>query len=67
VEASSVKRPGRQLVTFLLVGNFALWLLNRVKNARAEFHPLQVSYDRNKLPSTQVLLLRYIKVISTHQ
>ncbi|CAK1551728.1 unnamed protein product [Leptosia nina] len=38
------KRPGRQWVTFLLVGNFALWLLNRVKNARAEFHPLQMQF-----------------------
>ncbi|KAJ0179279.1 hypothetical protein K1T71_004991 [Dendrolimus kikuchii] len=38
------QRPGRQLVTFLLVGNFALWLLNRVKNARAEFHPLQIEF-----------------------
>ncbi|XP_028177376.1 proton channel OtopLc-like isoform X1 [Ostrinia furnacalis] len=38
------RRPGRQLVTFLLVGNFALWLLNRVKNARAEFHPLQMEF-----------------------
>ncbi|XP_063530320.1 proton channel OtopLc-like [Cydia strobilella] len=37
-------RAGRQLVTFLLVGNFALWLLNRVKNARAEFHPLQMEF-----------------------
>ncbi|XP_050362524.1 proton channel OtopLc-like [Nymphalis io] len=40
----SEERPGRQLVTFLLVGNFALWLLNRVKNARAEFHPLQMEF-----------------------
>ncbi|KAI5641980.1 otopetrin domain-containing protein [Phthorimaea operculella] len=38
------RRPGRQLVTFLLVGNFALWLLNRVKNARAEFHPQQMDF-----------------------
>ncbi|XP_050677029.1 proton channel OtopLc-like, partial [Leptidea sinapis] len=38
------ERPGRQLITFLLVGNFALWLLNRVKNARAEFHPLQMEF-----------------------
>ncbi|CAK1578282.1 unnamed protein product [Parnassius mnemosyne] len=38
------RRPGRQLVTFLLVGNFALWLLNRVKNARAEYHPLQMEF-----------------------
>ncbi|XP_013185498.2 proton channel OtopLc [Amyelois transitella] len=44
VEATTVHRPGRQLVTFLLVGNFALWLLNRVKNARAEFHPLQMEF-----------------------
>ncbi|XP_045492817.1 proton channel OtopLc-like isoform X1 [Colias croceus] len=42
--ASGKDRPGRQLVTFLLVGNFALWLLNRVKNARAEFHPLQMQF-----------------------
>lgn len=40
--AGDKDRSGRQLITFLLVGNFALWLLNRVKNARAEFHPLQV-------------------------
>ncbi|XP_047523130.1 proton channel OtopLc-like isoform X1 [Pieris napi] len=38
------RRLGRQLVTFLLVGNFALWLLNRVKNSRAEFHPLQMQF-----------------------
>lgn len=38
------QRPGRQLVTFLLVGNFALWLINRVKNSRAEFHPLQMEF-----------------------
>ncbi|CAH0717241.1 unnamed protein product, partial [Brenthis ino] len=42
--AGSKERPGRQLVTFLLVSNFALWLLNRVKNARAEFHPLQMEF-----------------------
>ncbi|XP_037297179.1 proton channel OtopLc isoform X3 [Manduca sexta] len=41
---SGRQRPGRQLITFLLVGNFALWLLNRVKNARAEFHPLQMEF-----------------------
>ncbi|XP_053600380.1 proton channel OtopLc-like isoform X2 [Plodia interpunctella] len=44
VETTISHRPGRQLVTFLLVGNFALWLLNRVKNARAEFHPLQMEF-----------------------
>ncbi|XP_031763412.2 proton channel OtopLc-like isoform X2 [Galleria mellonella] len=43
-EETTGRRPGRQLVTFLLVGNFALWLLNRVKNARAEFHPLQMEF-----------------------
>ncbi|KAM3968296.1 proton channel OtopLc [Aphomia sociella] len=43
-DPTGVRRPGRQLVTFLLVGNFALWLLNRVKNARAEFHPLQMEF-----------------------
>ncbi|CAH2268171.1 jg8178 [Pararge aegeria aegeria] len=42
--AGSKERPGRQLVTFLLVSNLALWLLNRVKNARAEFHPLQMEF-----------------------
>ncbi|KAI8440145.1 hypothetical protein MSG28_001543 [Choristoneura fumiferana] len=42
--ADTGQRAGRQLVTFLLVGNFALWLLNRVKNARAEFHPLQMEF-----------------------
>ncbi|XP_023948723.2 proton channel OtopLc-like [Bicyclus anynana] len=42
--AGSKERPGRQLVTFLLVSNLALWLLNRVKNARAEFHPMQMEF-----------------------
>ncbi|RVE41840.1 hypothetical protein evm_013505 [Chilo suppressalis] len=43
-EVPGGRRPGRQLITFLLVGNLALWLLNRVKNARAEFHPLQMEF-----------------------
>ncbi|CAH2091890.1 unnamed protein product [Euphydryas editha] len=42
--AGDKARPGRQLITFLLVSNFALWLLNRVKNSRAEFHPLQMEF-----------------------
>nr|CAD7452531.1 unnamed protein product [Timema tahoe] len=38
------RRPGRQLVTFLLVTNMALWVVNRLENARAEFHPRELQF-----------------------
>ncbi|PNF22295.1 hypothetical protein B7P43_G02931, partial [Cryptotermes secundus] len=38
------KRPGKQLITFLLIVNLALWVVNRLKNNRAEFHPLQTEF-----------------------
>lgn len=38
------KKPGKQLITFLLIVNLALWVVNRLKNNRAEFHPLQSEF-----------------------
>ncbi|XP_059489710.1 proton channel OtopLc-like [Neocloeon triangulifer] len=38
------EKPGRQLVTFLLVTNLAIWALNRLKNGRMEFKPSQIDF-----------------------
>jgi len=38
------EKPGRQLVTFLLVTNLAIWALNRLKNSRVEFKPAQTEF-----------------------
>ncbi|XP_065336190.1 proton channel OtopLc-like [Cloeon dipterum] len=38
------EKPGRQLVTFLLVTNLAIWALNRLKNGRVEFKPAQIEF-----------------------
>jgi large subunit ribosomal protein L18 len=38
------QKPGKQLVTFLLIANLAMWVVNRLKNNRAEFHPLQTEF-----------------------
>ncbi|CAH1981762.1 unnamed protein product [Acanthoscelides obtectus] len=38
------KKPGRQLVTFLLVVNIALWVVNRLKNNRSVSHPNQMDF-----------------------
>ncbi|XP_063224769.1 proton channel OtopLc-like [Bacillus rossius redtenbacheri] len=38
------RRPGRQLVTFLLVTNLALWLVSRTQTARPEFQPVEVRF-----------------------
>lgn len=32
-------KPGRQIITFLLVSNMALWLINTLQKSRAEFRP----------------------------
>jgi hypothetical protein len=42
---SQVKRkPGRQLVTFLLVANLAMWTINSLEKNRAEFHPTHLEF-----------------------
>ena len=42
--AEQVKRkPGREVVTFLLVCNLAMWAINTLETNRADSHPIQVS------------------------
>lgn len=38
------EKPGRQLVTFLLVANLAIWAINRLKNSQVEFKPSQMDF-----------------------
>lgn len=38
------KRPGRELITFLLVCNFAMWLISTLETGKADSHPLQLSF-----------------------
>jgi len=38
------RKPGRQLVTFLLVTNMAMWTVNRLENTRADFHPVELRF-----------------------
>jgi len=38
------QKPGKQLVTFLLIANLAMWVVNRLKNSQAEFHPLHTQF-----------------------
>lgn len=38
------QKPGKQLVTFLLIANLAMWVVNRLKSSQAEFHPLHTQF-----------------------
>ncbi|KAF4523613.1 hypothetical protein B566_EDAN014587 [Ephemera danica] len=38
------RKPGRQLVTFLLVANLAMWTINALEKNRAEFHPTHLEF-----------------------
>ncbi|CAH0717239.1 unnamed protein product, partial [Brenthis ino] len=38
------KKPGRQLVTFLLVANMAMWAINTLEKNRAEFRPTHLAF-----------------------
>jgi len=40
------KKPGREVVTFLLVCNLAMWAINTLETNRADSHPIQV-FSRN--------------------
>lgn len=42
--ASMREKPARQLVTFLLVANIAMWAINHLENARADFHPIELKF-----------------------
>uniref|UniRef100_A0A6P7GJY0 Proton channel OtopLc-like n=1 Tax=Diabrotica virgifera virgifera TaxID=50390 RepID=A0A6P7GJY0_DIAVI len=38
------KKPGRQIVTFLLITNLAMWAINTLEKSRAESHPIQLHF-----------------------
>ncbi|CAB3372571.1 Hypothetical predicted protein [Cloeon dipterum] len=38
------KKPGRQLVTFLLAANLAMWTINSLEKNRAEFRPTHLEF-----------------------
>ncbi|XP_017786211.1 PREDICTED: otopetrin-2-like isoform X2 [Nicrophorus vespilloides] len=38
------KKPARQIVTFLLVTNLAMWAINTLEKSRAESHPIQLHF-----------------------
>ena len=38
------RKPGRQVVTFLLVCNLAMWAINTLETNRADSHPIQVKF-----------------------
>ncbi|XP_023246821.1 otopetrin-2-like isoform X2 [Copidosoma floridanum] len=37
-------KPGREIVTFLLVTNLAMWAVNTMEKSRAESHPVQLHF-----------------------
>ncbi|KAI1289438.1 Proton channel OTOP1 [Halotydeus destructor] len=38
------KKPGREMVTFMLVCNFAMWLINTLETRRADSNPVQMHF-----------------------
>ncbi|KAL1116295.1 hypothetical protein AAG570_005790 [Ranatra chinensis] len=38
------RKPGREIVTFLLVANLAMWAINTLEKSRAESHPIQLHF-----------------------
>lgn len=38
------KKPGREIVTFLLVANLAMWAISTLEKSRAESHPIQLHF-----------------------
>lgn len=38
------KKPGREIVTFLLVSNLAMWAISTLEKSRAESHPIQLNF-----------------------
>ena len=41
-QAQVRNKPGREVVTFLLVCNLAMWAINTLETNRADSHPIQV-------------------------
>ncbi|XP_021943318.1 proton channel OtopLc [Folsomia candida] len=38
------RKPGREVVTYLLVTNLAMWLMNALEKSRGESHPAQLQF-----------------------
>ncbi|XP_039958304.1 proton channel OtopLc [Bactrocera tryoni] len=38
------KKPGREIVTFMLVVNLAMWAISTLEKSRAESHPIQLNF-----------------------
>lgn len=38
------RKPGREIVTFLLVANLAMWAISTLEKSRAESHPIQLNF-----------------------
>lgn len=38
------RKPGREMVTFLLVCNFSMWAINTLETRRADSNPVQMSF-----------------------
>lgn len=38
------RKPGRQLVTFLLIANMALWTINSLEKSHAEYRPTHLYF-----------------------
>jgi hypothetical protein len=51
------RKPGREIVTFLLVTNLAMWLINTLEKSRADSHPVVTSF-------TQALTLNLMPFIN---
>ncbi|XP_049825971.1 proton channel OtopLc-like isoform X2 [Aethina tumida] len=41
------RKPGRELITFLIVANMAMWTINTLEKNRAEFRPMHVEFFGN--------------------
>lgn len=40
----ALRKPGREMVTFLLVCNFAMWAINTLETRRADSNPVQMEF-----------------------
>ncbi|XP_055371549.1 proton channel OtopLc isoform X2 [Condylostylus longicornis] len=38
------RKPGREIVTFMLVANLAMWAISTLEKSRAESHPIQLNF-----------------------
>ena len=38
------RKPGREMITFLLVCNFAMWAINTLETRKADSNPLQMNF-----------------------